>query len=197
MANWAITNYVIEGPKEVLHRIYNAILHHDVEGQSDENWEGNTLVALGIEWDRRNPTGKYMRGFIDKHSVDLRKDVLMFEAEEAWGATDFNEVLEENLPVKVYYNVEEPDCGLYATNDKEGKYFRDRWFVDTCIDGDYNAEYFTEEKYVYEWLSDITNGRIKCGKDVNEFNESQDKDEDDFISIYEFKIIDTNKETQE
>lgn len=194
MANWAITNYAIEGPEEVLRRIYEAIIHHDVEEQSDDNWEGNVLIALGIEWDRRNPhdtpqTGKYMRGFIDKDSVDLNKDTLMFEAEEAWGVTDFNEVLEENLPVKVYYNVEEPDGEVYATNDREGKYFRDRWFVDTCIDGEYNMEYFTEEKYMYEWLSGITNGRIKCEEDVDGFNENEDRDEDDFINIYKFDIV--------
>ena len=60
MANWAITDYVIEGSKESLKRIYDAIKNHEVEEESDNDWEGNILNALGIDWDRE----LYMRGFM-------------------------------------------------------------------------------------------------------------------------------------
>ena len=68
MANWAFTEYVIEGPKEILLRIENAILHPIQPEGADENWEGGVLKALGLTWEERKPdgTGKYMRGFINE-----------------------------------------------------------------------------------------------------------------------------------
>jgi hypothetical protein len=193
MANWAITDYVIEGSKESLKRIYDAIKNHEVEEESDNNWEGNILNALGIDWDRE----LYMRGFIrDIESINFNPDtdaVLPFYAEEAWGATDFNIALEEGIPdIKVYFSVIEEGGEVYATNDAEGKYFTDRYYVDTCIDGDYNSEFFSSEKSIYQWLSNITNGKIKSKEDVAKFNsESEDSDnyDENYIYIHEFKII--------
>ena len=68
MPNWAYTSYAIEGPKEDLQKIEQAILHPEVKEGSDESWEGNVLNTLGSKWvgrdqDRKN--GLYMRGFID------------------------------------------------------------------------------------------------------------------------------------
>ena len=141
MANWASTDYVIEGPKETLKKIYDAIQHPDTS-EGDNGWEGGVLKALGITWKERQSDGSgyYMRGFIqDPESVEFNPEtdkVLTFYAEEAWGATDFNEVLEKEFPdIKVYYNVIEEGEEIYATNDKEGKYFTDRFIVDTCING--------------------------------------------------------------
>lgn len=195
MANWASTSYAIEGPKEVLEKIEQAIFHHDVEVGSSKDWEGNVLSALGITWIRRTQSGqgKYMRGFINGEPwYDFGTGALRFDAEEAWGVTDFNEVLEENLPVKVYYVVEEPDCEVYATNDQEGKYFPDRFYVDTCIDSNYQQEYFKTKEAVYKWLSEITEGRVKCEKDVDEFNDGykdSDAADENYIYVHEFNVI--------
>ena len=196
MANWASTSYAVEGPKEVLEKIEQAILHPDVQEGSDELWEGNVLRALGIKWNERKYdgtcTGDYLRGFLDGgEPYWLGDNVLRFDAEEAWGATDFHEVLDRNLPVKTYYVVEESGEGVYATNDREGKYFPDRYYADVCIDGNYQSEYFAEEDSVYAWLSKITSGKISTEEDVWRFNDEHESLVDyDYISIYEFDIID-------
>jgi hypothetical protein len=194
MANWASTAYAIEGPHETLEKIEKAILEHPVEEGSSEDWEGNILKALGIEWEAHTPDGKgyYMRGFIqDVPWWD--GDTLRFYAEEAWGATDFNEVLEKNIPdIKVFYTVEEPGCEVYATNDKEGKYFPDRYWVDTCIDNNYQSEYFQFESSVYKWLHDITDGKVSSAEDAEKFNsdhEDAGDDDENFINIHVFKVI--------
>lgn len=196
MANWASTSYAVEGPKEVLEKIENAILHHPITVGADEHWEGDILNALGCKWVSRNDdrdNGKYMRGFIiDDWWMDDDHTVLRFNAEEAWGVTDFNEVLEENLPVKVYYIVEESGEEIYATNDKDGKYFSNRFYVDTCIDNNYQSEYFQFESSVYKWLSDITDGKVKSKEDVKAFNDLHEElvdDDNNFIYIHEFKVI--------
>ena len=198
MANWASTAYAIEGPKETLQKIEKAILEHPVEEGSSEDWEGNVLTALGIEWENKKPdgTGYYMRGFIrmDVEPWYTESGTLRFDAEEAWGATDLNEVLEKNIPdIKVFYVVEEPGEEVYATNDKEGKYFPDRYYVDTCIDGNYQSEYFQFESSVYKWLHDITDGRVNSEEGVEKFNsdyEDSDADDENFIYIHKFAIVD-------
>lgn len=192
MANWAFTDYVIEGPTiESVKKIEQAILHHPVEEGSAENWEGNVLKALNIEWEPVKPdgSGKYMGGFINGEPW-WDNGVLRFSAEEAWGVTGFAEVLEENFPeIKVYWTTEEPDCEVYQTNDEKGKYFNSRIYVDTCIDGNYDSDYFTKEEDMNTWLSKLTNGKITCEKEAIGFNESPETDPDDFINIHHFRIV--------
>lgn len=195
MANWAYTNYVIEGPAETLQKIYEAIQHHDIEEGSSDHWEGNVLNTLGIEWERQklDGSGYYMRGFIqyDTVNLDIERSILSFDAEEAWGATDFNEALEKGLPdVKVFYEVIEEGGDVYFTNDKEGKYFSERYYVDTCIKGNFESDYFETEEQVLNWLADLTNGEVNTMKDVDEFNkraERQCNEDENFINIHEFK----------
>lgn len=195
MANWAYTNYVIEGPKEILKKIHEAILHHDIEEGSSDDWEGNVLDTLGIQWERRQPDGSgyYMRGFIQEDTIDFdeTENLLSFDAEEAWGATDFNEVLEKGIPeIKVYYYVEEPDDEVFATNDREGKYFPDRYYVDTCVGGEYASEYFETEDEMYEWLSNSTDGKVDSPEKIEEFNDKADEEHsEDFIHIFEVSIV--------
>lgn len=198
MANWAFVSYTIEGPKETLKKIEQAILKPKVEGDSSEGWEGNVLAALCISWVSRNEdqeNGKYMRGFI-KEEPWMSKDgsALNFCAEEAWTLTDFGGVLSEAFPdIKVYWVIEEPDMELYGTNDAEGKYFPDRVIVDTCIEGVYEMEYFKDAKSAYKWLDEFTEGKIKTLEDVDKFNtehESDDSGVENFIFIHYFKVFD-------
>ena len=197
MANWASTSYAVEGPKDTLEKIYQAILHPAVNENSSEGWEGNVLRALGIEWEQVSPDGKgyYMRGFIQDEPYwdDDSPNVLRFCAEEAWGATDFHEVLEENIPgIKVYYEVEEEGMEVYATNDKEGKYFPERYYVDICINGDWDSDYFTEQDAVYTWLSKKTDGEVTDAKSVEVWNDKHEElkdDDENFISIHEIEVV--------
>lgn len=200
MANWAYTVYAIEGPKNTLARIYNAIMHHEVEEGSDDDWEGNVLKALGLKWLDRSEDrekGKYMRGFlIDTKGIQFNPEedtVLKFDANEAWGVTDFDEVLMENFPdIKVYWTSEESGMEVYQTNDKEGKYFNDRFYVDLAINNIYDFNYFSDEKSMWQWLSDKVSG-LTSREAVEKWNEAHEEsgdDDENFINIYEFKIID-------
>ena len=200
MANWAYTSYAIEGNRESLEKIYEAILHPDVKEGSTEGWEGNVLRALGIEWEEAKPggEGKHIRGFISDEPWwgDDEHTFLRFEAEEAWNVTDFDCILMENLKdVKVYWTTEEEGMGIYVTNDKKGKYFPYRFFVDTCINDNYSNDYFKDKDSAYKWLSKITDGKIKTTEDAKAFNEKHDEEgDDDFIYVHEYKVIDNETE---
>ena len=193
MANWAWTQYVIEGTPDTLDKIEYAIKHPDIEEGSSENWEGNVLRALNIIWERRNSagTGKYMRGFIEQTWwEDDEHTVLRFDAHEAWGVTDFNDVIEEHFSdIKVYWYCEEPGMGYYVTNDAEGKYFQDKYYADVCINGEYYSDYFIEEEALWKWLSEHSDGKITNQKEVDDFNEKVDGDPDDFINIFEIGVV--------
>lgn len=123
MANWAQTSYRIEGNSEDLQELNDlckAFLSKErpvMEEGASEEWEGNIILALGID-----KGSSYLRGFIQE--CELEDGVLCIEASEAWGATDFRHLLEGHYEdMKVYYIVEEEGCEVYATNDVEGKYF--------------------------------------------------------------------------
>ena len=197
MANMASVSYVIEGSKEALKRVYEAIQHPD-NSEGDEGWEGGVLKALGITWKDSQPDGSgyYMRGFIqDTESIEFYPDstTLSFWAEEAWGATDFHDILEKEIPgIKVYYCVVEEGCEVYATNDKEGKYFPYRWHVEAAFDNNYEYEDFIKDKDMYDWLSSKTDGRVKSLKDVEDFNsdyEDSGADDENYINIHKFEIV--------
>ena len=189
MANWAYTDYVIKGNKEAIKRIYDAIKKHPIQKDSHPDWEGNVLHALNIDFENieSNP---YMRGFIQQDTVELKDNVLIFSAEEAWGATDFADVLNAKLnDIDVLYYVQEEGEGIYATNDKDGEFFPDRYHVDACIDGNYHYEYFVNEEELYKWLKRISDGKITDGVSVDKFNEEHEDSDDNYIFIHEIKII--------
>ena len=142
MANWASTSYRIEGNQKDLQELNNlckAFMNKErsvMEEGADENWEGNIILALGEEID-----DNYIRGFI--HTCELSDGLLKICAEEAWGATGFNKLLEKHHDgMKVYFIVEEEMCEVYATNDAEGKYFNSRSTLTSYVDGKYHREEF-------------------------------------------------------
>ena len=82
MANWASTSYVIDD--------FMSGRKQPVEETASDDWEGNIVKTLGATDEQMK---KYLRGFIQWYDFD--GCVLRIDAEEAWGATDFHEVLAE------------------------------------------------------------------------------------------------------
>ena len=182
--------YAIEGSEKSLIEILGAIC---LAVHSDKcHWEEyQTCINLGFTEDELED--KRLGGEISNEPT-LDNGVLKFCAEERWGLQDFEELLIQKFPdIKVYWIVEEPGCEVYCTNDKEGKYFPERYWVDTAQDDIYNSEYFETEEQMYKWLSEITHGRVKSEEDVEKFNADYEASGDEcenFISIHKFEIED-------
>jgi len=188
MANMASVAYAIEGSEESLKKIAEALI---VAVNSDdkryEMYQAAEYLKLPIT------DGTRLGGEIEEEPTwDEKTGALRFWSEERWGLQDFAELLEKQfLDIKVYWVVEESDMEIYCTNDKEGKYFHDRYWVDTAIDDIYNSEYFKTEEQVYEWLAKLTYGRVKSKEDVEKFNsdyEDSGTDDENFIYVHEFEI---------
>ena len=173
MANWASTSYRIEGNQKDLQELYDLCKDFSekkrnamVEGAS-EGWEGNIILALGEEIG-----DSYIRGFIQ--SFKLKNGLLSIEAEEAWGVTDFNLLLEKHYDnMKVYFIVEEEMCEIFATNDAEGKYFNSRSILTSYVGGKYHREKFKNKNEALKYAAKLI-GRDSVTKlEVAKWNEER------------------------
>ncbi|RGK99444.1 hypothetical protein [Prevotella disiens] len=191
MANWASTSYAIEGSKSDLERVFNVIDGFvkgnvkPVEENTSKEWEGNIVTALGATDEQMK--NNYLRGFIQTY--EIIDGVLHLEAEEAWGTTDFRHLLAKLMPeLTIYYIVEECGCEVYATNDCDGKYFTESYYVDICIDGDYFSEYFDTEKQVLAYVAQLLKKEAVTMAEIDEWNEIQD-DSENYIYVHEFEYV--------
>lgn len=190
MANWASTSYRIEGSKSDLGKVFNVIdgfmtgKRKPVIENASMDWEGNIVKALGATEEQMSKN--YLRGFIQTYEMD--GDIISIEAEEAWGLTEFRHVLTQLMPeLTIYYIVEEPGCEVYATNDSEGKYFTDRFYVDACINGNYDSDYFETEEQAIKYAATLLRKENVTRDEVKEWTKEQEGD--DYLYIHEFEHV--------
>ena len=151
MANMASVAYAIEGSENSLMEILGAIC---LATHSDESHWEEYQVCINLGFTEKELEDKCLGGEISD-DPDLIDGVLWFWAEERWGLQDFEELLRQKFPdIKVYWVVEESGCEVYCTNDKKGKYFPERYWVDTAQDDIYQSEYFVTEEAMYNWLDE-------------------------------------------
>ena len=170
MANWASTSYCIEGSESELRKIFNVIedfmkeKRKSVEQNASEEWEGNIVKALGATKEQMEKY--YLRGFIEEY--EMKDNILSIEAEEAWGLTNFRDLLKQLIPnITIYYLVIETDDNVFATNDTQSKYFSERFYVDSFINGDYYSEYFSTEKETMKYIAKILEKKEISKEDIS------------------------------
>ena len=194
MANWASTEYVIEGPKDKVQLIFNTIDDFmtgkkPFKEHSCEGWEGNVILELNDKHKPIDFSKSYLRGFFQDYNMD--EGNIRIYAEEAWGATDFRRCLKKLFPdVTIYFKVEENGCEVYATNDSAGKYFSERYLIDYSVDGADDIEYFDELKDALKYAAKIMNVASATLEDVEEWNDkNEENDNEDYIYIHSFAVI--------
>ena len=192
MPNWCFSTYQIEGKKEEMEALYNKMkeLQEMPETLIDNGfgvkWLGNLVEVLGGDW---NSIG--CRGTWD----DLEYDgyTVSFTTETAWNPCfETFELVERIYPsLKIYYTAEEEGNDYYITNDREGKYFPERYWVDTAQDDVYQSEYFSDEESMYKWLEEKYG--VKNEEEVEAWNDDYEEtgdDDENFINIHKFEIVD-------
>ena len=191
MANWASTNYRIEGNKEDLQKLFD-LIDDFVKGRlkpvckAAQNWEGNILQALGAT--EKQISDCYLRGFIGHYEMEA--NTLRMDAEEAWGATDFRYLLRQLMPgLTVYYIVEEPGCEVYATNDVDSKYFTERFKLCGYVNGEYWHEYYSDKETALKHAAQFLKEEHITESDIDKYNEEHE-DDDNCLYLYEFVITD-------
>lgn len=119
MPNWCYTDYVFEGNKKEI---------KELNRKAEKiKWLSDLVIAYG-----GNPKEIECRGSI--MDVSLYNDnTLHIYTETAWTDTPevWELVMKKHKSLSCYYYTEEIGCGIYETNDVEGKYFPDRFIVYT------------------------------------------------------------------
>ena len=191
MANMASVAYAIEGPQKDLEEICGAICLAISDTEDKRYEEYITCLKLGYSEEELD---KYRLGGEIFDEPEIIDGVIEFWAEERWGLQDFEELLRKKFPeIKVYWIVEESGCDVYATNDKEGKYFPERYYVELSLDDQIEMEYFKTEEDMFQWLFKKTDGRVKNWQNVDDFNsdyEDEALDDENYIIIHQFDVCD-------
>lgn len=135
-------------------------------------WLGNLVVRLGYSWKK-----VYCRGTWD--SLTLQENHLCFSTETAWNPPfDLLKLIQKVYPSFRFYFEAEGDWDEYVTNDAEGRYFTNRFVVDTEPD----IEYFDtiEEasahlaKFIGKPVAANWEALYQAAEDWNELHEDSD-----------------------
>lgn len=136
MANYIFTKYWVEGTKEGIHQLYDAIANAD-------GWAYNAIEALGLNGE------KYEENFEDYGRTEWHKpnvedkdgySVLFFEEQSAWERSNIIDYLISEEPAfagkftNLYYYAADGD-GWGETNDSQNKYW-DNSFAVTLFPAD-------------------------------------------------------------
>jgi len=136
MPNWCATSYVFTGPEDQIKSLHSSIkqlLEEPSIKKTDfgNGWLGNLLYKHDIDPDKEDI---YCRGSISYlDEIDIEKETtFILETETAWRPMleVFDAIINKNYPeIQYYYMAEEFGCLLFETNDINGVYFADRYYL--------------------------------------------------------------------
>lgn len=189
MANWCFTNYVIEGdPNEVadLYRKLTNLLEQEDGDYFEKHWLGNIAELFG-----KSPKEIGCRGSFD--SLEFIDGCIHFNTETAWADCSelWDFVCAQYKSVRHYYRAEEGGCCYYATNDKDGKYFPERYLLYISNDDNY---YFEQLDEALELASEKLGQELKTIAEVESaICKHNEDDPDDWMSFSEFEVVESNQ----
>jgi len=131
--------------------------------------------------------------------LEQNKDTFSFrvDVETAWEPhmAMFYKIIREkyNNAIQLVYMAEECGDDIYINSDKEGIYFRDRYVIDCCHNGEFLKEYFETYPEAISWIK-AEYGEI----DINEYTSLKDVEmkveaaspfvnDDDFFNLRRFE----------
>lgn len=190
-ARYSSVSYVIEGPEMILGYI-NGVINKYMQNNGN-TWLGGMLYDLGAV--KGDPQVVCPRAYLNSIEVNLSKQpvTLELETEEMWGKSEFMYYLTKEFPdIKVYYREVMSNAKAFKTNDKEGKYFPERYRVDYSVGGETGTEYVKTEDEALDVAYKLTNIAFSELLEVDCWTNDQEYDEgtDNYIYINEFLISD-------
>lgn len=195
MSNTCFTTYkVVSENKKDVTKLFKTIKRLDgrktplvKNGWYDPKlWLGCLVKALGGD-----PNKVYCRGTITFY--EMEDDVLTLNTETAWAEmSETRHFIESCFPgMKIYYIEEESGCERFYTNDSEGIYFKDRYYLDGFDDSEYFETLEEAAKYVKEIVGHEVEADLKAiDKALSDYVEEHEEDDPDcYYSFHEFKEV--------
>lgn len=147
-------------------------------------WLGNLVIKLGGDWKKL-----YCRGSWD--NLLLHDDgTVSFSVESAWDEPyEVRHFIEAKFPgIKIYYQCEEADMGIYTTNDAPGLFFPERYYL--WVE-DETTEYYTTLEAMAKEVENITGSKNlttldSCIKALESYSR---KNHDLCYTLEEFRVI--------
>lgn len=193
MPNWCNTAYAIEGDAKEVKSLYETMKElqerkePSVENGFGTTWLGCLVDALGGDWNE-----VWCRG--DWGDLHFDGKVLKFNTITAWAPciATFDFVSKKFPTLRYYYQAEEPGMAEYWTNDREGKYFPDKYIVHLYMPNrKWFNEHFTNQTELLKWFEEIAGQSIKSQQEIYAVVEEwQHENNDAFCNIYEYEIDD-------
>lgn len=182
MSNTCFATYKVTGSKESVTKLHSTIKELDEKEKAlvDNDWYnpnlwlGCLVKALGGEPDNVN-----CRGYITSYKLD--QDVLTLTTETAWvEMAETRHFLESCFPsMKIYFIEEEYGEEIFRTNDIDGRFFKDRYYLDASEGSSYFetlaevAEYVSwRQKEVATFIVSGVNAKLHKSKNVRELCEN-------------------------
>ena len=183
MANWAYTDYCIVGDINEVQDLNNKLMELDkmeepLEPNSFGNlWLGCLVAKLGGNW-----KDIYCRGQIIDFSLD--DGVLSVTTETAWSQmTEVRDYIQKKYPsLEIFYYEEESGWGIYQTNDREKRFFPQRYILDD-FEGD-GPKYYNDTDSLLKAASEIFGKELKTMADLNEIVENSDG-----YSLHDIQVV--------
>lgn len=123
----------------------------------------------------------------------MEDDILTINTETAWQEmSETRHFIESCFPgMKIYYIEEESGCEIFNTNDLEGLFFKDRYYLDGFDDSEYFETLEEAAKYVKEIVGHEIEATFKAIEDaLNAYMEEHEDDDDCYYYFHEFSIVD-------
>lgn len=191
MPNWCFTSVVIYGKKKEVQSLFSKMNNLEkrkkplVESGFGNTWLGCLVVKLGADWEKVYCRGSWSDLFYEG-------GILYFNTETAWGPmTEVFDLIKQKFPsLQIYYSAEEPGCELFTTNDVDGLYFKDRYFLDSYDE----PLYFETLEEAAESVSGIVGHKVEATVDsikkaLDKYMEEHEDDEQEvFYSFHEFQV---------
>ncbi len=153
-----------------------------------KRWLGNLVARLGADWH-----DVYCRGTWADLKLDDKS--LYFFTETAWQAPfEVLQLIQKVYPeLEIFFSAIVDGWDFYLTNDKEGRFFKNRFELDMPPENDY---YDTIDE-VAERIGTYIGRHVEPTKDaiyaaIEEFDETND-DMNAYINLKEFKVVELSE----
>ena len=213
MANYCTTKLVFEGDKAELDEFEAMLRRLEAMEEKDfpvndvswgSKWLGFIVYELGENWEEFNCKGTWY------DLSRLADNVLALTTESAWSMCDdiLNLITDKWPSLQYYYYAEEQGCDIFETNDVEGEYFPQRFYLRGAVpvkgeDGKEELvdfeEYLNSEEDVIAFVNDKLHHPISSLDDIetwdselqalNEEKVDDDNWEECFIYVNEIEVL--------
>ncbi len=182
MANWYSTEYTFAGDRSSLEALYELMRKtEELHADSDGTWFSYLLDAMG-----ENPNEIACRGYWS--DLKLNDDTLTFITFTAYQPLpQIMYMLCQRYPgIEYYFFTEGCENREYQTNDRDGRFYPERYVLSYDHDS-----YYRDEEELLAGIRELTGMSFDTADDAKAYFEEHPEVGNQSLILYEVNVIDT------